>query len=93
MANSEFANGFLIELLWVLLILGGPILLAVVWQHYKSVKSRKNAARYIQIAAEQGLIDRRCHPNRSNVIPFIPNQRAKDQHIFDVVEEYRNESR
>jgi hypothetical protein len=87
MSDASLAEYALIELWWVIVLLGLPALIAVLWEKHSQVKARKNAQQAIQKAAEQGLIER-----RSNVLPFIPTQRSKDDHIFDVVQEYRNDA-
>lgn len=91
MADPSFVESALVELLMVSIVLGGPILLAVFWERHNRSKQRKYNKKTIDLAAQQGYIERR-HRNPPNHVTIVPTQASKDAKIFKTVEEYRNES-
>lgn len=92
MPTDNLAEAALWELWWVVVMIGGPALLAVLWQARDRRKARKYTKRTIDLAAQTGYIERR-REEPPNHLKIIPSQRTKDEAIFNTVEEYRNESR
>ena len=68
----------LIELWWVIILIGGPALIAVLWERRK-----KNDNYMAQWDAFYEAFDNDLDKQR---------QKHKDDHTFKTVEEYRNDS-
>lgn len=68
----------LTELFWVIIILGTPVLIAYLWTKYQDDRAWKKEYRY-QIKFITYVQDARAR------------QKAKDDHIFNTVREWRND--
>lgn len=86
--HQSFMEGAIWELLLLSLFIGAPALIAVIWEKHKIHRKGHHIKEVRDEAAREGIIER-----RSNVRIIPPSeQKTRDDHIFNTVEEYRNDA-
>lgn len=82
--------GAVYELWWVIIMFGGPALIAVLWERHKKNQARKNEFRVVQWDQFQRVFQEGLTTGYYNQIDK-QRQKRKDDQIFNTVEEYRDE--